>query len=167
MTDANAPGRKRPGGQSKPKDQKRIAVNLRMSPALHTRLVAMAKENGRSITQQSELLLDFALFWAQEAHEELTRHVMFDPGVTPHVINKEPIKTTRAADPAEVSARLAQARIDLNAATDLLGKLRLNIALLSREAVAEPDARENQIEPAAPKPKVAISGRANRRASRR
>jgi len=58
---ADTPGRRRPGGQPKPKDQKRVAVNLRMSPALHARLVAMANEHGRSITQQAEMLLDQAI----------------------------------------------------------------------------------------------------------
>ena len=57
MTDAVAPGRKRPGGQPKSKDQKRIAMSLRLSPALHTRLVAMANEHGRSITQQAHRAL--------------------------------------------------------------------------------------------------------------
>jgi hypothetical protein len=61
MTDAVALGRRRPGGQPKSKDQKRIAMSLRLSPALHARLVARAKEHGRSITQQAEMLLDQAL----------------------------------------------------------------------------------------------------------
>lgn len=166
MTDTNAPGRRRPGGQSKPKDQKRIAVNLRMSPALHARLVGLAKSNGRSITQQSELLLEFALVWAEDTLDRLKADVTA-AGATLTVITEEPIKTTRAAGAAEISARLAEARNDVAAATDSLNKLRLNIALLSREAVAEPDAGESQIEPAPPKPKNAIRGRANRRASRR
>jgi hypothetical protein len=68
---ADTPGRRRPGGQPKPKDQKRIAVNLRMSPALHARLVAMAKEHGRSITQQAEMLLDQAMVGALRADEVL------------------------------------------------------------------------------------------------
>jgi hypothetical protein len=61
MIDAVALGRRRPGGQPKSKDQKRIAVSLRLSPTLHARLVAKAKEHGRSITQQAEMLLDQAL----------------------------------------------------------------------------------------------------------
>jgi hypothetical protein len=61
MTGADAPGRRRPGGQPKPRHQKRIAMSLRVSPGLRARLLAMAQEHGRSITQQSELLLDQAM----------------------------------------------------------------------------------------------------------
>jgi hypothetical protein len=72
MTDSANPGRRRPGGQPKSKDQKRIAMSLRLSPALHTRLVARAKEHGRSITQQAEMLLDQALS-AGVIREEINR----------------------------------------------------------------------------------------------
>jgi hypothetical protein len=70
---ADTPGRRRPGGQPKPKDQKRVAVNLRMSPALHARLVAMANEHGRSITQQAEMLLDQAFEMQAVTDEIFTR----------------------------------------------------------------------------------------------
>jgi hypothetical protein len=92
MTDAVAPGRRRPGGQPKSKDQKRIAMSLRLSPALHARLVARAKEHGRSITQQAEMLLDQALR---------------DPGGI-HVLHDEIIKAL-----AEVRERIDQQRAEL------------------------------------------------------
>jgi hypothetical protein len=89
MTDAVALGRRRPGGQPKSKDQKRIAMSLRLSPALHARLVARAKEHGRSITQQAEMLLDQALR---------------DPGGI-HVLHDEIIKAL-----AEMRERIDQQR---------------------------------------------------------
>jgi hypothetical protein len=92
MTDAVAPGRRRPGGQPKSKDQKRIAMSLRLSPALHARLVARAKEHGRSITQQAEMLLDQALR---------------DPGGI-HVLHDEIIKAL-----AEMRERIDQQRAEL------------------------------------------------------
>jgi hypothetical protein len=92
MTDAVALGRRRPGGQPKSKDQKRIAMSLRLSPALHARLVARAKEHGRSITQQAEMLLDQALR---------------DPGGI-HVLHDEIIKAL-----AEMRERLDQQRAEL------------------------------------------------------
>jgi hypothetical protein len=91
MTDAVALGRRRPGGQPKSKDQKRIAMSLRLSPALHARLVARAKEHGRSITQQAEMLLDQALR---------------DPGGI-HVLHDEIIKAL-----AEMRERIDQQRAD-------------------------------------------------------
>jgi hypothetical protein len=92
MTDAVALGRRRPGGQPKSKDQKRIAMSLRLSPALHARLVARAKEHGRSITQQAEMLPDQALR---------------DPGGI-HVLHDEIIKAL-----AEVRERIDQQRAEL------------------------------------------------------
>ena len=92
MTDAVALGRRRPGGQPKSKDQKRIAMSLRLSPALHARLVARAKEHGRSITQQAEMLLDQALR---------------DPGGI-HVLHDEIIKAL-----AEMRERIDQQRAEL------------------------------------------------------
>jgi hypothetical protein len=72
MTDVDAPLRgRRPGGQPKG-DRKKIALSLRLSPALHRRLLAMAEENGRSVTAQSELLLDQAIN-GQASMEELTK----------------------------------------------------------------------------------------------
>jgi len=91
MTDAVALGRRRPGGQPKSKDQKRIAMSLRLSPALHARLVARAKEHGRSITQQAEMLLDQALR---------------DPGGI-HVLHDEIIKAL-----AEMRERIDQQRAE-------------------------------------------------------
>jgi hypothetical protein len=92
MTDAVALGRRRPGGQPKSKDQKRIAMSLRLSPALHARLVARAKEHGRSITQQAEMLLDQALR---------------DPGGI-HVLHDEIIKAL-----AEMRERIDKQRAEL------------------------------------------------------
>jgi hypothetical protein len=74
------------------KDQKRIAMSLRLSPALHARLVARAKEHGRSITQQAEMLLDQALR---------------DPGGI-HVLHDEIIKAL-----AEMRERIDQQRAEL------------------------------------------------------
>jgi hypothetical protein len=45
----------------RPKDQKRIPVSLRVTPTLHSRLVAMSDESGRSLTQEVEFLLERAL----------------------------------------------------------------------------------------------------------
>jgi len=59
VTDTNAAGGKRPGRPRK--DNKRPALSLRVNPELRQRLVAMAEENGRSITQQTELLLGQAV----------------------------------------------------------------------------------------------------------
>jgi hypothetical protein len=59
VTDTNAAGGKRPGRPRK--DDKRAALSLRVNPELRRRLVAMAEENGRSITQQTELLLEHAV----------------------------------------------------------------------------------------------------------
>src|SRR2546423_7467 len=60
VTDTNAAGGKRPGRPRK--DNKRPALSLRVNPELRQRLVAMAEENGRSITQQTELLDDPYVF---------------------------------------------------------------------------------------------------------
>jgi hypothetical protein len=62
MTDdvnAAAAGRRR-GGRPRKVD-KRLPVSLRITPELRGRLRAMAKENSRSITQQTELLLEQAI----------------------------------------------------------------------------------------------------------
>jgi hypothetical protein len=58
MTDVTAPVRRRPGGQLK--DEKRVPMSLRLSPALHRRVLAIANENDRSLTQTAELLFDRA-----------------------------------------------------------------------------------------------------------
>jgi hypothetical protein len=67
-------------------------MSLRLSPALHARLVARAKEHGRSITQQAEMLLDQALR---------------DPGGI-HVLHDEIIKAL-----AEMRERIDQQRAEL------------------------------------------------------
>src|SRR6267142_7207351 len=59
VTDTNVAGGKRPGRPRK--DNKRPALSLRVNPELRQRLVAMAEENGQSITQQTELLLEHAV----------------------------------------------------------------------------------------------------------
>src|SRR5205085_1720132 len=53
VPDADAPGEGRRRGR-RPKDEKRIPVSLRVTPALRSRLASMAEENGRSLTQQLE-----------------------------------------------------------------------------------------------------------------
>src|SRR5215472_1698096 len=59
LTDPNAPERKRRGRP--PKANKRVPLHLLISPQIRGRLVEMAEEHGRSITQQVELLLEHAL----------------------------------------------------------------------------------------------------------
>jgi hypothetical protein len=60
VTDAaSAAGGKRRG--RRPKDAKRALLSVRINPELRRRMVAMAEENGRSITQQTELLLEQAV----------------------------------------------------------------------------------------------------------
>src|SRR5439155_18984636 len=56
--DADAPMRSRPGRP--PKDQKRIPVSLRLSPTTARGLQAMAKDQGRTVTGQTEFLLEHA-----------------------------------------------------------------------------------------------------------
>jgi hypothetical protein len=59
MTDnANIPGRRRPGRP--PKDQKLIPVSVRMPPAMHSGLAAMAKHHGRDVSGQLKFLLEHA-----------------------------------------------------------------------------------------------------------
>src|SRR5262249_26793353 len=60
-----APEGKRRG--RRPKDQRRIPVSLRVTPTLHSRLVAMAEESGRSLTQEVEFLLEQTL----EEHRQM------------------------------------------------------------------------------------------------
>jgi|SRR5947207_4744861 len=48
--------RKRPG--RRPKDQKRLPLSMRVTPALRDFLVSTATANGRSITQEAEVLLE-------------------------------------------------------------------------------------------------------------
>jgi len=122
MTDAVALGRRRPGGQPKSKDQKRIAMSLRLSPALHARLVARAKEHGRSITQQAEMLLDQALR---------------DPGEM-HVLHDEIIKML-----AEMRERIDQQRAELIKQTQaVLIKQRDEMQAEHRNFLREIDERE-------------------------
>src|SRR5215467_7905397 len=51
--------RKRPG--RRPKDQKRLPLSIRITPALRDLLVSTAKANGRSITQEAEIRLEYAV----------------------------------------------------------------------------------------------------------
>ena len=51
--------RKRPG--RRPKDQKRLPLSVRITPALRDLLVSTAKANGRSITQEAEIRLEYAV----------------------------------------------------------------------------------------------------------
>ena len=51
MSEPRRPGRR-------PKDQKRLPLSIRITPALRTRLVSAAAANGRSITQEAELRLE-------------------------------------------------------------------------------------------------------------
>ena len=121
MTDAVALGRRRPGGQPKSKDQKRIAMSLRLSPALHARLVARAKEHGRSITQQAEMLLDQALR---------------DPGGI-HVLHDEIIKAL-----AEMRERIDQQRAEQIKQRAELIKQRDEMQAEQRNFLREIDERE-------------------------
>jgi hypothetical protein len=121
MTDAVALGRRRPGGQPKSKDQKRIAMSLRLSPALHARLVARAKEHGRSITQQAEMLLDQALR---------------DPGGI-HVLHDEIIKAL-----AEMRERIDQQRAELIKQRDEMQAEQRNFLREIDEFLREIDERE-------------------------
>ena len=50
-----------PGRPKKPPTEKRLPLSLLVSPALRRRLVTLAKENRRSVTQQTEMLLERAL----------------------------------------------------------------------------------------------------------
>jgi hypothetical protein len=54
MSERKGPGRR-------PKDQKRIPLSVRITPEMRDRLVSTAKGDGRSITQEVELLLEQAL----------------------------------------------------------------------------------------------------------
>ena len=45
----------------RPKDQKRIPLSMRITPSTREKLVAIAAENGRSITQEAEIRLEQAL----------------------------------------------------------------------------------------------------------
>src|SRR5690242_21925669 len=54
MSERKGPGRR-------PKDQKRIPLSVRITPVMRDRLVSTAKGDGRSITQEVELLLEQAL----------------------------------------------------------------------------------------------------------
>jgi hypothetical protein len=60
VNDAGVPkGKKRLGRP--PKDDKRLPLNLRISPDLRARLVALAEANRSSITEQVECLLEHAM----------------------------------------------------------------------------------------------------------
>src|SRR5438270_13255626 len=61
MTDVNAAAAGGRGPGRPRKKVKRLALSLRVTPELRGRLMAMAKENSRSITQQTELLLEQAI----------------------------------------------------------------------------------------------------------
>jgi hypothetical protein len=54
MSEPKGPGRR-------PKDQKRVPLSVRITPEMRDKLVSTAKGNGRSITQEVELLLEQAL----------------------------------------------------------------------------------------------------------
>jgi hypothetical protein len=45
----------------RPKDQKRIPLNLRVTPQMRRSLEWSAHSTGRSLSQQAEFLLEFAL----------------------------------------------------------------------------------------------------------
>jgi hypothetical protein len=50
----------KPDSARRPKDQKRIPLSMRITPALREELVAKAADNGRSITQEAEFLLELS-----------------------------------------------------------------------------------------------------------
>jgi hypothetical protein len=60
VSDAGVPERKKRLGRP-PKDDKRLPLNLRISPDLRNQLVALAKANRSSITEQVECLLEHAM----------------------------------------------------------------------------------------------------------
>jgi hypothetical protein len=45
----------------RPKDQRRIPLSLRVTPQMRESLERVAQRNGRSLTQQTEFLLEYAL----------------------------------------------------------------------------------------------------------
>jgi hypothetical protein len=59
VIDANALGQRRRG--RRPKPNKRVPLSLLVDPALRTVLEVTAEENGRSITRQTEFLLEHAI----------------------------------------------------------------------------------------------------------
>jgi hypothetical protein len=59
VTEGDAPRRKRRGRPPKP--NKRVPLGLLVSPELRSRLIAMANQHGRSITQQTELVIERGL----------------------------------------------------------------------------------------------------------
>jgi hypothetical protein len=126
MTDADTPGRRRPGGQPKPKDQKRIAVNLRMSPSLHARLLSMAKEHGRSITQQAEMLLDDALRGDGEHLKGLENQI--------GQLNTE-VRALVRGDPGQTIYRFA------SELRDDIGAMRLDIAAMRQDTLRRAEER--------------------------
>jgi hypothetical protein len=62
MTGPDVPGGPRRG--RRPKDQKRIPLSLRVTPRMRESLGRVAESNGRSLTQQTEFLLEQALLMA-------------------------------------------------------------------------------------------------------
>jgi hypothetical protein len=61
---------KNPGGRPPmPTAQKRVPLSVRITPGMRERLVALAEQNGRSIAQQTELVLQEGL----DISERLTR----------------------------------------------------------------------------------------------
>jgi hypothetical protein len=61
------------------KDQKRIPLNLRITPRMHAGLQRLADNNGRSRSMQTEILLEFALF--RSFGDELGEH--YEPPTPP------------------------------------------------------------------------------------
>jgi hypothetical protein len=78
VSDADTPGRTRPG--RRPKDQKRIPVGFRITPTMNIRLVTTAKKHGRSFSAQTECLLERALNdqHRTEALDELYTRLEFE-----------------------------------------------------------------------------------------
>src|SRR5258708_892488 len=60
VTDLDAPGEERRPGRPR-KEDKRLPLSLRVSPEMRRRLDAMAEQNSRTISQQTEVLLEHAL----------------------------------------------------------------------------------------------------------
>jgi hypothetical protein len=60
VSDLDAPAeRKGPGRPAKP--DKRVMLNTRLDPDVHTRLVALAEESGQTLTRQTEALIRLGL----------------------------------------------------------------------------------------------------------
>jgi hypothetical protein len=69
MTDhADVPSGRRRGRRQK--DQKRLPLSLRVTPQMRESLEGAAQRTGRSLTQETEMLLDYALLLLDRSNQE-------------------------------------------------------------------------------------------------